>query len=73
MYVYTDGIPDAINVGEEQYGIDRMLLALNTYKDASMEGLLRAVKIDQDTFVGEANQFDDITMLGFRYNGPKKA
>ena len=73
MYVYTDGIPDAINVGEEQYGIDRMLLALNTYTDASMEGLLRAVKIDQDTFVGEANQFDDITMLGFRYNGPKKA
>ena len=73
MYVYTDGIPDAINVGEEQYGIDRMLLALNTYKDASMEGLLRAVKIDQDAFVGEADQFDDITMLGFRYNGPKKA
>ncbi len=73
LYVYTDGIPDAINISEEQYGIDRMLHALNTYKDASMEGLLRAVKVDQDAFVGEADQFDDITMLGFRYNGSQKA
>jgi serine phosphatase RsbU (regulator of sigma subunit) len=71
LYVYTDGIPDAINVNEEEFGLDRMLNALNTYKDASMEGLLQGVKADQDAFVGEADQFDDITMLGFRYNGPQ--
>lgn len=69
LYIYTDGIPDAINVNEEEFGLDRMLNALNTYKDASMEGLLQGVKADQDVFVGEADQFDDITMLGFRYNG----
>jgi hypothetical protein len=71
LYVYTDGIPDAINVNEEEYGLERLLNALNTYKDASMEGLLQGVKADQDAFVGEADQFDDITMLGFRYNGPQ--
>ena len=71
LYVYTDGIPDAINVNEEEYGLKRLLNALNTYKDASMEGLLQGVKADQDAFVGEADQFDDITMLGFRYNGPQ--
>ena len=27
---------------------------------------------DQDEFVGEANQFDDITMMGFRYDGPQE-
>ncbi len=72
LYVYTDGIPDAINEREEQYGLERMLKALNSFKDASMEGLLQAVKADQDAFVGKADQFDDITMIGFRYNGPQE-
>ena len=49
-----------------------MCEALNTYKEASMEGLLRAVKYDLDDFVGDADQFDDITMIGFRYNGPQE-
>ena len=71
LYVYTDGIPDAINVSEEQYGIERMLAALNSYKNAPMNGLLLAVKDNIDDFVGEANQFDDITMMGLRYNGPQ--
>ena len=72
IYVYTDGIPDAINRYEEQYGLERMLNALNMYRDTSMEGLLQGVKADQDEFVGEADQFDDITMLGFRYKGPQE-
>ena len=42
---------------------------MNMYKDTSMEGLLQGVKADQDEFVGETDQFDDITMLGFRFNG----
>ena len=72
LYVHTDGIPDAINVEEEQYGLERMVNALNMNKDTSMEGLLLTVKADQDEFVGEANQFDDITMMGFRYDGPQE-
>lgn len=72
LYVYTDGVPDAINTGQEQYGTKRMLDALNSNKTASMEELLYSVKQDQDGFVGEADQFDDITMMGFRYNGPHK-
>ena len=71
LYVYTDGIPDAMNMSEEQYGTGRMLAALNAFRDAPMDGLLMAVKDDIDDFVGEANQFDDITMMGFRYNGPQ--
>lgn len=69
LYVYTDGIPEAINTKEEQYGTERMISTLNENKDLPVEELLKAVKADQDKFVGEADQFDDITMLGFRYNG----
>ena len=71
LYVYTDGIPEAINTEEHQYGTDRMLNILNAGKELSMEDLLLVVKHDLDGFVGEAEQFDDITMMGFRYNGPQ--
>jgi serine phosphatase RsbU (regulator of sigma subunit) len=69
LFVYTDGVPEAINIEEEQYGEERMLKALSRNKKASMKKLLHALKRDQDGFVGEADQFDDITMLGFRFNG----
>ena len=73
LYVYTDGVPESINTKEEQYGTDRMLITLNSNSGGSMADLLADVKADIDVFVGEAEQFDDITMMGFRYNGPQKA
>ncbi|MBQ1320949.1 MAG: SpoIIE family protein phosphatase [Solobacterium sp.] len=73
VFVYTDGVPEANNRQGEQYGTERMLAALNANLDKSMQELLPAVKADLDSFVGTADQFDDITMLGFRYNGfPEK-
>lgn len=65
LFLYTDGVPEAINENEEQYGTDRMLAALNTVMDESMENTLFAVRNDMSSFVGKADQFDDITMLGF--------
>ncbi len=69
LYVYTDGVPEAIDLSEEQYGTDRMLAALNRSKDQPMTKLLPGVKADIDAFAGGADQFDDITMIGFRYIG----
>ena len=45
--------------------MERLENALNQNSDKSMRELLPAVKADIDKFVGEAPQFDDITMLGF--------
>ncbi len=67
LFVYTDGVPEAINEQTEDYGIGRMLDILNRRKDASMEALLTAVRKDISDFTGAADQFDDITMLGFHY------
>ena len=73
IYVYTDGIAEAINTSEEQFGTDRMLDVLNQNKDAKMTEVLSAVKTAVDEFAGEAEQFDDQTMVGFRYTGlPEK-
>jgi len=67
LFVYTDGIPEAINGQTEAYGAERMLCILNRNQDAPMDRLLPAVRADISSFVGSADQFDDITMLGFRF------
>ena len=73
LFVYTDGIPEAIDERVEQYGADRLVRALNAAKGASMEQALAAVRRDIADFAGGAEQFDDITMLGFTYLGPESA
>lgn len=66
LFVYTDGVAEATNGDNVLYGTDRMLAALNRAGDRSPEELLCAVKQDIDEFVGEAPQFDDITMLALK-------
>ena len=70
IFEYTDGVTEAANSKMELFGTDRMLDALNEKSDASPEELLLHVVYGIDRFVQEAPQFDDITMLCLRYNGP---
>ena len=51
------------------YGTDRMLDALNRDPDAQPGQVLANVMNDINSFVDGAEQFDDITMLCFRYLG----
>ena len=69
IFVYTDGVTEATNAQNELFGEKRLLEALNRSPDALPMDLLPLVKKEIDAFVGEAPQFDDITMLGFVYNG----
>ena len=74
VFVYTDGVPEAINVKEEDYGSDRMLAALNSCPpDTPMKETLRLVREDLDRFAGEMPQFDDVTMMAIDYKGPTEA
>lgn len=66
LFVYTDGVAEATDAQNTLYGTERMLAALNSAPDAAPEELLRRVKEDIDRFVGDAPQFDDITMLGLK-------
>ena len=67
IFVYTDGVPEAINEKEEQYGTERMLEVLNTTVGMPMEETLNKVSASVNSFKGEAEQFDDITMLGIEF------
>ncbi len=72
LFVYTDGVAEATDANNELYGTDRMLASLNSHLADTPLELLPKLKADIDTFVGEAPQFDDITMLAIRYLGGQK-
>ena len=72
LFVYTDGVPEATDEGGELFGTERMVEALNTCAEESPEEILRRVRIAVDAFVGDAEQFDDLTMLCIEYRGKEE-
>ena len=71
LFLYTDGVPEATNTENKLYGEERLLAFMNQNCAADATALLPALKANIDEFVGEAPQFDDITMLVLDYK-PKK-
>lgn len=69
LFLYTDGVPEAARSDNTMFGADRILAALNASSDASPRDLLSAVSVSVRSFVGPAEQFDDLTMLCFEYRG----
>ena len=67
LFVYTDGVPEAIDDNTVQYGTDRMLEVLNSVEEKEPADILQAVSQSLEKFKGNADQFDDITMIGFEF------
>lgn len=66
IFLYTDGVTEATDRENTLYGEERLGLALNALGNVSAQTVCRRVKEDVDAFVGDADQFDDITMLSLR-------
>ena len=71
IFVYTDGVPEAVNINNEMFGTDRMIDAINENRDKDPEEEIKAVREAVDAFVGEAERFDDMTMLCLEYTGKR--
>ena len=69
LFLYTDGVTEATDADNRLFGTERMLAALNGAPDVSLVRLLEHVRRTVDRFVGEAEQFDDLTMLCLEYRG----
>lgn len=77
IYLYTDGVSEARDVDANMYGEDRLLSFLDekaSSADASdrneyCENICRMVLKDLRQFADGAEQYDDITMLCFKYMG----
>ena len=70
VFVYTDGVAEATDARKELFGTERMLKALNRNPDAPPQAVLSNVMEGIESFVADAEQFDDITMLCLTYRGP---
>ena len=72
LFLYTDGVPEAMNKDRESFGMDRMLRALNKDPEAAPTEVLGNVRAAVNDFVQDAEQFDDLTMLCLEFYGKKE-
>ena len=69
IFLYTDGVTEATNANEELFGDDRLLQTLREARGMEPAEICPFVKSKIDEFVGDAPQFDDITMLALKFVG----
>ena len=63
LALFTDGIPEAWNAAEDEYGDDRLLSVLKAARGHDAAGVRDAVLADLAAFVGEAPASDDVTLV----------
>ena len=72
LFLYTDGITEAMNKQRELFGEKRLKAALDSIKvENKANDMLSTVFDSVKQHVGDAEQSDDMTMLGLVYNQKK--
>ena len=66
LFVFTDGVVEAVNEAGEEYGEARLVPCVQSAPPDSAADILKRVSTEVNTFVGFARQHDDITYLVFR-------
>jgi sigma-B regulation protein RsbU (phosphoserine phosphatase) len=69
LYLYTDGVTEAMDPGMSLFGEKRLLEAADGYCESDLADMLAKIKREIDLFADGAEQADDITMLALKYNG----
>jgi serine phosphatase RsbU (regulator of sigma subunit) len=69
LLLYTDGVTEATNAGNEPFGLDRLVAVVQENAGLSAQDLLRAVRQSLQAFCAEKQLEDDITMLICKVNG----
>ena len=69
MFLYTDGITEAMNVDQEEFTEARLEEVLAEARDLPVDSVLENVTSAVVKFVGGAEQSDDITCVVLRYDG----
>ncbi|MGL1932259.1 MAG: SpoIIE family protein phosphatase [Desulfotalea sp.] len=63
LYIFSDGVTEALNKAQELFGEDRLEESLAKYYQGSAKNMNEAIVKDLATFVDGAAQSDDISML----------
>ncbi len=64
--IYTDGVIEAVNDRDEEYGEERLIWVVNAGSTISAPKLLSRIMVDVDGFVGNTPQHDDLTCMLLR-------
>ena len=75
VFLYTDGLTEAMNAKHELFGIQRIESALNTFDgqgDIPTEALIKKISNKVAAFVDGAEQSDDLTLLAVQYTPQEK-
>ena len=67
LFLYTDGLTEARNTSRKQFGLQRVMDALNQRRDDTPEEIITFMTEQVQAFAGEEEQSDDLTMLAIRY------
>jgi len=65
LFIYTDGVTEAMSPGNELFGLDRLQGMLKKKHDFKLDRLFSDIEISLSEFQ-EGQQFDDITMLALK-------
>jgi serine phosphatase RsbU (regulator of sigma subunit) len=60
---YTDGVTEAINEAEEEYGVPRLTAVVEQFRDRPAEVIVQAVLSDLAAHTGDRPAFDDVTLV----------
>jgi len=71
LFLYTDGVNEAMNTAAKQFSDKRLHDTLNANCDKEVTSLVKELRHEVAVFTDGAEQSDDITMLAIKYNGPQ--
>ena len=63
LVFFTDGVSEAMNVSEEEFGEQRISKIISSWPNATAKDLSNRVLQDLAAFVGDAPQYDDVTLI----------
>ena len=69
LFLYTDGVTEAMDAEKQQFGDDRLEVFLQRTGQGSTDEMIRGIVDEVKTFVAGAPQSDDLTALALRYRG----
>jgi len=66
---YTDGINEAQNAEQQEYGMDRFLQTVTAHAAQSPSELVEQTLSEHEAFTGDAPQYDDMTLVVMKWHG----
>jgi sigma-B regulation protein RsbU (phosphoserine phosphatase) len=69
LFLYTDGVTEAMNNEKTLFGEVRLIKAMNNYGSLPVKEFIVSIKLVIDDFAEGVEQADDITVLALRYRG----